>query len=214
MSVESRKASLLVQYFEHLKPVDESKVLVSPMMAHNLVLGLPWQETRKSIAAMVDWQPCERQMDRNGQRFQKQITQVLCRNMVRDKTIISPATAFDHLWASEEVVEAFAIWLGECEGLLGASLEGITVGERNPRMLNARAGAAAVVVAEEWHSDGAWMTATGSPRHEGRNWTTGVVYCDELSDPANPGPLPISTPPEHATMQNAEKANENKNRHS
>jgi len=45
--------------------------------------------------------------------------------------------------------EAFAIWLGECQGLLGASLEGITIGERNPRMLNARAGAAAVVAAEE-----------------------------------------------------------------
>jgi len=39
------------------------------------------------------------------------------------------------------------------------------------------------------------MTATGSPRHAGRNWTTGVVYCDEPSDPANPGPLPISIPP-------------------
>jgi hypothetical protein len=39
------------------------------------------------------------------------------------------------------------------------------------------------------------MTATGSPRHKGRNWTTGEVYCDEPSDPANPGPLPISTPP-------------------
>jgi len=45
------------------------------------------------------------------------------------------------------------------------------------------------------------MTATGSPRHEGRNWTTGVVYYDERSDPANPGPLPISTLPKHATMQ-------------
>jgi len=45
------------------------------------------------------------------------------------------------------------------------------------------------------------MTATGSPRHEERNWTTGVVYCDEPSDPANPGPLPISTLPKHATME-------------
>ena len=45
------------------------------------------------------------------------------------------------------------------------------------------------------------MTATGSQRHEGRNWTTGVVYCDEPSDPANLGPLPISTLPKHATMQ-------------
>jgi len=33
--------------------------------------------------------------------------------------------------------------------LLGASLEGITIGERNPGMLNARAGAAAVVAAEQ-----------------------------------------------------------------
>jgi hypothetical protein len=29
----------------------------------------------------------------------------------------------------------------------------------------------------------------------------GVVYCEEPSDPANPGPLPISTLPKHATMQ-------------
>jgi len=45
------------------------------------------------------------------------------------------------------------------------------------------------------------MTAAGWPRHEGRNWTTGVVYWDEPSDPANPGPLPISTLRKHATMQ-------------
>jgi len=62
-------------------------------------------------------------------------------------------------------------------------------------MLNARAGAEAVVAAEEWHSDGAGMTANSSPRHGGRNWTTGVVYCGEPSDPANLGPLPISTLP-------------------
>jgi len=29
----------------------------------------------------------------------------------------------------------------------------------------------------------------------------GVVYCDEPSDPANPGPLCISTLPNHAPMQ-------------
>jgi hypothetical protein len=29
----------------------------------------------------------------------------------------------------------------------------------------------------------------------------GVVYSDEPSDQANPGPLPISTLPKHATMQ-------------
>jgi len=52
------------------------------------------------------------------------------------------------------VVEAFAIWLGESQGFLGASRQGITESERTARMLNARAGAAAAVLAEEWHSDG------------------------------------------------------------
>ena len=113
-------------------------------------------------------------MDRNGRRFQKLIAQVLCWNAVRDTKIISAATAFDHLRASEEVVEPSIIWLGECQGLLWAWLEGITKCERNPRMLNVQAGAVADVVAEEWHSDGAWMTATGSPRHEGRNWSMGL----------------------------------------
>jgi hypothetical protein len=59
------------------------------------------------------------------------------------------AIAFGHILAGEGVVEKFAIRLGECQGLLGTSLEGITEGEGNPRMLNARAGAAVVVVAEE-----------------------------------------------------------------
>ena len=36
---ESRKASLLVQYFEHLKPVDKSEVLVVLPIAYDLVLG-------------------------------------------------------------------------------------------------------------------------------------------------------------------------------
>jgi hypothetical protein len=47
------------------------------------------------------------------------------------------ATSFGYLLGSEEVVEAFTIRLGECQGLLGVSLEGITEGEGNPRMLNA-----------------------------------------------------------------------------
>jgi hypothetical protein len=49
---ESRKASLLVQYFEHLEPVDELEVLVVPMTAYNLVLGLPWIKVRNPE---IDW---------------------------------------------------------------------------------------------------------------------------------------------------------------
>jgi len=40
--------------FEHLKPVDESEVLIILMKAYNLVLGLRGQETRKLTAATVD----------------------------------------------------------------------------------------------------------------------------------------------------------------
>jgi len=83
MSVESRKASLLVHYIEHLTPVDELEVLAIPMKAYNLVLGLPWQETQNSTGAKVDWQPYEHQMYRYRRRFQKEIAQVLCRNAVR-----------------------------------------------------------------------------------------------------------------------------------
>jgi len=43
---QSRKASLLVQYFEHIKTVRESEVLVVPMKVYDLVLGLPWFKTR------------------------------------------------------------------------------------------------------------------------------------------------------------------------
>jgi hypothetical protein len=43
----SQKASLLVQYFEHLEPVDKSEVLVVPMKSYNLVLGLRWFKARK-----------------------------------------------------------------------------------------------------------------------------------------------------------------------
>ena len=43
---ESRKATLSVQYFESLAPVDESDVLIVPMKAYDLVLGLPWFKAR------------------------------------------------------------------------------------------------------------------------------------------------------------------------
>jgi hypothetical protein len=36
----------LVQYFEHFKPVDKSEDLVDPMIAYDLVLGLPWFKGR------------------------------------------------------------------------------------------------------------------------------------------------------------------------
>ena len=155
---ESRKASLLVQYFEHLKPVDESEVLVVPMKAYDLVLGLPWFKARNPE---IDWTKGRLTALRTPNGPQRAKIPEADRasplpERGEENTNDEPppdiqllgATAFGHLLASEEVAEAFAIRLGECQGLLGASLEGITEGEGNPRMLNARAGAAAVVAAE------------------------------------------------------------------
>jgi hypothetical protein len=51
---ESRKTAFTVQYMEHLAPVQESEVLVMPMRAYDLVLGLPWFQSRNPD---VDWQP-------------------------------------------------------------------------------------------------------------------------------------------------------------
>jgi len=61
-------------------------------------------------------------------------------------------------------------------------------------MLNTRARAAAVVEAEECHSDGARMTGTGSPRHEGTNYSTGLGllvmhHLIQLSQDTYPSPL-------------------------
>jgi len=208
---ESRKASLLPQYVEYLEPDDESEVLVVPMKAYDLVLGLAWFKARNPE---IDWSKGRLSAPRtpNGSQWatmwEPDRASPLLECGEENPNDEPPLdiqlpwdTTFGHPLASEEVVEAFPIQLAECQGLLGESLERITEGEGNPRMLNARAGALRVVAAEEWHSDGAWGTATGSPRHEGRNWTIGVVYCDEPSDPAIPGPLPISTLPKHASMQ-------------
>ena len=62
------------------------------------------------------------------------------------------ATAFDDLLASDEVVAAFALRIGECTGLLGATLEDITLdspGNTDPSAGCDEQGAAAVVPAEE-----------------------------------------------------------------
>jgi hypothetical protein len=50
---ESRKTMFTVQYMEQLSPVQESEVLIVPMRAYDLVLGLPWFQSRNPD---VDWQ--------------------------------------------------------------------------------------------------------------------------------------------------------------
>jgi len=59
------------------------------------------------------------------------------------------ATAIEHRLASVDMIEAVCIWLGECQGLLWASLEDIAKGKGNHSFLNGWGVAAAVGVAEE-----------------------------------------------------------------
>ena len=62
------------------------------------------------------------------------------------------AAPLDDLLASDQVLGAFALWIGECTGLLGATLEVITLdsaGNTDPSAECDQQGAAAVVAAEE-----------------------------------------------------------------
>jgi len=117
----SRMASLLVQYFEPHNLVDESHVSFIRMTAYNLVLGLRW--------------------------FKTTITKIDGTNG-RLRALGTPNPG---QWAKIPDAEQASPLPehGKCQGLLGASLEGITKGEEDPRMLNPRPGAAAVVVAED-----------------------------------------------------------------
>jgi hypothetical protein len=59
---------------------------------------------------------------------------------IRDIQILG-ATAFDDPLASAEVVRTFFLRVGDCTGLLGATVEGITDGEGNwPKALDRQAG--------------------------------------------------------------------------
>jgi hypothetical protein len=115
----SRKASLLVQYFELLKQVDESEVLVITIKAYDLVLGLSWFKARNPE---IDWTKGRLTALRtpNGPQW-AMIPEADHASTLPEwcegNTNVDPppdiqllgATAFDHLLASEEVVEAFAI---------------------------------------------------------------------------------------------------------
>jgi hypothetical protein len=50
---DSHNTALMVLYMEPLTPVRESEVLVVPMQAYDMVLGLPWFQSRNPD---VDWQ--------------------------------------------------------------------------------------------------------------------------------------------------------------
>ena len=155
---DSRKTTFTVQYMEHLSPVQESEVLVVPMQAYDLVLGLPWIQSR--IPA-VDWQsgrllalrtpgaPEVVAVDRvdhqecPGNAPGSTAREEACSEVgggIPDIQILEP-TAFDNLLAGEQVVGTFFLRVGDCTGMLGATVEGITDNEWDrPQALDGRTG--------------------------------------------------------------------------
>jgi len=131
---------------EHLSPVQESEVLVVPMRAYDLVLGLPWFQYRNPD---VDWQSGRLLALRTPGGAEvvavDRVDHQECPGNAPGSTAREEAcseggggipdiqtlgaTAFDDLLASEQVVGTFFLRVGDCTGLLGATVEGITDGE-------------------------------------------------------------------------------------
>jgi len=193
---ESRKTAMTVEYIDHLAPVHEPEVLVVPIRASNLVLGLPWFKTRK---LEIDWATgrLTSLRNRSGQGeacrsgmivqwyegWDDESTNLPLRDIGESTPTInstseipvdedgqpresgedSPtpdikilgATAFDDLLASDKTIETFALRIGGCSGLLGATPEVTTLGNPgeiesiNPMRWTSKQGAVAVVEAEE-----------------------------------------------------------------
>jgi hypothetical protein len=127
----SQKVTMTVQYLEHLAPVDEQEVLVVPIQAYDLVLGLPWFTSRNPN---IDW-TCRR-LNCLGTPYGVPGETELSRpddssrgNCGEDPPAPPPdigilgSTAFNDLSASDEDVTAFALQIGRCTGLLGATLD-------------------------------------------------------------------------------------------
>jgi hypothetical protein len=118
---DSRKTRLSVSYFEHKQPVDESEVLIVPMTAYDLVLGLPWFKGRNPE---IDWkagkllslQRRQPQADNHGKEVSPRETGPVIQTL--------SATAFRDLCSSDEVSHTFSLTLGKCNELLGATTGG------------------------------------------------------------------------------------------
>jgi hypothetical protein len=128
---DSRKITIACPYFEHLAPVEEPDVLVVPMTAYNLVLALPWFQSRN---AEIDWskrQLLGLQIPVGNSGNEQTITSLPQGDgCVGDGASKPPpavdiqfleATTFDELIASNEAAVPFVIRIDEGTGLLGAT---------------------------------------------------------------------------------------------
>jgi hypothetical protein len=114
----SRKTRLSVSYFEHEQQVDESEVLIVPMTAYNLVLGLPWFKARNPE---IDWEAGKLlSLQRRQPQPNNHCKEVLPTETGPHIQTLS-ATAFEDLCSSDEVSNTFSLSSGECNALPGAT---------------------------------------------------------------------------------------------
>jgi len=147
--------------------IAESDMLVVPMCEYHLVHGLSWFQKgnldidwahRRLTSVRSPRASGVGEMTLMTMAVSSKVSKAENKNVInqllgRVPTIQTPrATAFDDLLASDEVIAAFALWIGECPGLLGATLEHITLDSAGNTDQNAgcdEQGAAAVVAAED-----------------------------------------------------------------
>jgi len=130
---DSRKMSLTVQNIEHLASVTVQEVLVELMRAYDLVLELPWF---RAWIPHIHWNL--HRLTALKSPYGPEAADILCGEYKPppeaheklpkcEKETPAPdiqllvATAFDHLLAGEEIVEGFALRIGECTCLLVAT---------------------------------------------------------------------------------------------
>jgi len=198
---ECPKRAFTVQYIAHLSPLEETEVVFVPMWAYDLGLWLPKFQSRNPD---VDWQRgwllalripgaaevvsvnSVHRQECHGNVPGSMARKELCSNGgggFPDIQILR-ATGFDDLLASEQVVGTFFPRGGDCTGLLGATVEGITDSELDrPQALDGRARSSTSSRGRTLNQQcRPWMTATGTPGHEGSTgqWGLALPWANHL----------------------------------
>jgi hypothetical protein len=105
-------------------------------------------------------------------------------------------TPFDDCLTTNELVEVFALQTGECIGLLGVTLEDITLdspGDTEPSAGHNEQRAADIVTAEEPLRGDSWMTAAGTSRPDRSDGMAELGSC--VGEPLMTRPSGYSLPP-------------------
>jgi len=182
---------ITVHYMDYFAPVDELDMLVVSVQVYNLILRSTCCENRNpDIHWAWGWLTSPQSPSASWVEDMKTMTMAVASNISEagNDTVNDQlpghdpdiqafvATTFDDLLVSDEVLVVFAPSIGQCTGLLGATLECITLdstGNSDQHTECDEQGAAVVVVVEETLWGDAWMTTTGSTWPQGSIWTAG-----------------------------------------